>query len=251
MKMLFLVATTLLAHDTYLMPAKFAVKSGKPLVVAVHNGDSFPASEHATDPARLLTPLTDLYIAGRATHGIIYVAKPGSMSISAQTQPKLNVLPAGKFEAYLREEGLQHVVEARKQKGQSAMVAREVYTKYAKALIVSDAPDAGYATPSGLMIEIVPEADPFTLRTGSVLPAKVFFDGAPAPNLQVERACIVAGKGVRNVVGRTDRQGRIAIPIDCEGRWRLHAVHMRPSTKANADWESFWASLTFEVPPAR
>src|SRR5688500_3133869 len=97
-------AIAMMAHDTYLMPAKFMVKSGKPLLVSVHNGDSFPASEHATDLARLKTSLTDMRIAGRATHGIAEVTKPGSFYITAETLPKRIVLEPEKFAAYLREE---------------------------------------------------------------------------------------------------------------------------------------------------
>jgi uncharacterized GH25 family protein len=235
-------AIAMMAHDTYLMPAKFMVKSGKPLLVSVHNGDSFPASEHATDPARLKTSLTDMRIAGRATHGIAEVTKPGSFYITAETVPKRIVLEPDKFDAYVREEGMQHIVPARKQKNQT-----ELYRKFAKALVTADAPDRGYATPAGLTIEIVPEADPSAIRPGASLPVQVLFKGKPAADLQVERAWANAGKSDRKIVGRTDNNGRIAIPVDSEGRWRLHAVQMQASTTPEADWESFWASLTFEI----
>ena len=238
------------AHDTYLMPMKFAVKSGKPLFVSVHNGDSFPASEHATPPDRLVTRLTDLRIAGRATNGIAEVTKSGSMYVTAHTKPRLLVLTAEKFEAYLADEGLQQIVGERKDKGQSGIPGREIYSKYAKALVTVDAPDAGFSKPLGLPIEIVPQADPTALHPGSVLPVLVIFNGNPAPGIQVERAWAHSGTSDRRVIGRTDAQGRIDIPVDSPGRWRLHAVHMQPATRADADWESFWASLTFEVPPA-
>ena len=244
-------AAAVLGHDTYLMPAKFSVKPGRPLFISIHTGDSFPASEQAADPTRLVTEIRDLRIAGLATHGVIEIAKKGTVSISAQTTPKLSVLPPDKFEAYLREEGLQDVIDARRLKGEASREGRELYTKYAKTLVVSDAPDEGYATPAGLVIEIVPEADPSKLRAGESLPVRVLFKGKPAPNLRVERAFVAAGRNARSVVGRTDRHGRLTIPIDSDGRWRLHAVHMQASTRADADWESYWASLTFEIPPSR
>ena len=245
-----LASLALSAHDTYLMPMKFTVKSGKPLFVSVHNGDSFPASEHATPPDRLITSLTHLRIAGRATHGVAEVTKTGSMYVTAQTKPKLLVLPAEKFEAYLAEEGLQRIALKRKDRGQSGTPGREIYSKFAKALVTVDAPDAGFSKPVGLPIEIVPQADPSTLAPGSTLPVLVMWNGKPASGLQVERAWAHGGKSDRKVIGRTDAQGRIDIPVDSPGKWRLHAVHMQASTQAAADWESFWASLTFEVPPA-
>jgi hypothetical protein len=44
------------------------------------------------------------------------------------------------------------------------------------------------------------------------------------------------------IVGRTDEQGRIVIPGLPPGKWRVHAE------QDSAEWESSWASLTFELP---
>lgn len=239
------------AHDTYLMPAKFIVTPGKPLLVSVHNGDSFPASEHATDPSRLITNLQYLRIAGRATHGIAHTPASGTQYLSAETRPRLIVIEAAKFEAYLQEEGLQHISAARKRNGQTGATGREIYAKFAKALVTAGTSDAGHAKPVGLTLEIVPQADPSTLTAGSLLPVIVLFRGKPLPNIQLERAWACEGKSNRKVVGRTDREGRVSIPVDSPGRWRLHAVHMQASTRSDADWESYWASLTFEIEAKR
>jgi hypothetical protein len=48
-------------------------------------------------------------------------------------------------------------------------------------------------------------------------------------------------------VGKTDATGRISIPVT-SGRWRLHTIHMERVSLADADWESLWATLTFEIP---
>ena len=37
-----------------------------------------------------------------------------------------------------------------------------------------------------------------------------------------------------------------AAPLHSDGMWLIKAVHMVPAaTGSSADWESFWASLTF------
>jgi hypothetical protein len=41
--------------------------------------------------------------------------------------------------------------------------------------------------------------------------------------------------------------GRILIPVK-GGKWRLHAIQMERASDSEADWESFWATLTFEIP---
>ncbi|MGH8131031.1 MAG: hypothetical protein ACRES3_09295, partial [Steroidobacteraceae bacterium] len=48
---------------------------------------------------------------------------------------------------------------------------------------------------------------------------------------------------------RTDVDGRAGFRLRAAGMWRVAAVHMidAPGNVA-ADWESLWASLTFELP---
>jgi hypothetical protein len=51
------------------------------------------------------------------------------------------------------------------------------------------------------------------------------------------------------VTARTDGRGRATLKLDRPGFWLVKAVHMIPApADAGADWESFWASLTFAVP---
>jgi uncharacterized GH25 family protein len=46
---------------------------------------------------------------------------------------------------------------------------------------------------------------------------------------------------------RTDINGRVRFRLRPAGMWLVKAVHMVPAPGGtNADWTSFWASLTFE-----
>jgi uncharacterized GH25 family protein len=96
----------------------------------------------------------------------------------------------------------------------------------------------------GSPIEIVPEKDPSQLKAGELLPVRVLIKGAAAPNLQLFAASAVTP--AKNI-GKTDATGRIAVPVTA-GRWRLHTIHMDRVSAPAADWESFWATLTFEIP---
>ncbi|HMC15773.1 MAG TPA: hypothetical protein VKI18_09085, partial [Albitalea sp.] len=47
---------------------------------------------------------------------------------------------------------------------------------------------------------------------------------------------------------RSDADGRVLLPLSHVGAWMIKAVHMRPAPAGSgADWESLWASLSFEV----
>jgi len=233
------LATCALAHDLYLMPAKFKAAVGDKLVISVHNGDSFPGSEGTTDPTRLKdarlsdgTPFTDFRTLGKATHGVVEVRSKGSVWASLYTEPKDLTMEPEKFAAYLKEEGMPPVKHG-----------KEMYSKYAKTLITVGAPDAGFSKNLGLIIEFIPAVNPATLQPGDKLPLQLLFRGKPLAGAQVEKAWV----GGHSVVGRTDNDGRIVVPVETAGKWRIHTVTMEPHPdRSVADWQSFWASLTFE-----
>ena len=148
----------------------------------------------------------------------------------------------------LSEAGI-HVIDWREKNNQAASVGRERYSKYVKSIVAVGAPDDFYRQPVGFPIEIIPESDPTKLKAGDTLSIRVLFRGRPASDLQIETAWLTPeGKSTRKPAGRTDREGRFAVPIGSRGIWKLHTVLMeRCQEPSVADWESFWTSLTFEV----
>lgn len=254
-----LIATSLAAHDFYLLPSAFSITPGTKIKIAFHNGDSFPQSEAAPSLARLQEAqllfaggkiaVEGLQTEGKYVLGTVAIPEhPGDLVVSARTVPNLIELPSEQFLAYLKEEGLSSVMQWRSQHNESQKPGRERYSKFAKSLLVSGAPDDFYQHVIGFPIEIVPKIDPSTLHAGSSLPVKIIFQGKPAAGLQVEAAWTESGQSKTTVVGRTDEGGLLSIPLSSAGRWRLHSLKMERCTEpAVADWESFWTSLTFEI----
>lgn len=250
------VASLAFAHDTYLMPQRFQATKGQSMLLSLHNGDSFPDSEGPVDPTRIVNArmttasgsqdIAGFYIGDQATHTAIKV--PSTSILSLQTKPRFLEMAPDKFEAYVKEEGLNNVLKAREGAG-GARAGREQYSKYAKTYVTMAGEAAGevYRKVVGLAIEIVPEADPALLKPGAQLPVRVLFQGKPAADLQVIRSTPDGAKGQHTVVGRTDAEGRLSVPIQAAGKHRLHAIQMVASQGTPHDWESFWASFTFEV----
>jgi uncharacterized GH25 family protein len=53
----------------------------------------------------------------------------------------------------------------------------------------------------------------------------------------------------KQLSARSDEKGRVAFDLPRGGAWLVKAVHMVAApARSGADWESLWASLTFEVP---
>jgi hypothetical protein len=244
-----LLTSSLFAHDLYLMPQNFRPAPGATLLLSAHTGDSFPGSEQGVDPKRLTSiPAIDVSqwrILGMATHTTATVA-PGSQYFAISTQPRHIEMEPVKFLAYLKAEGLNQPL-AKSSSGTTK--SRESYSKYAKAYVVAGQPTGNFAKPLGLKIEIVPLTEPAQLKAGDSLPIQLLFDGKPLADTQVEMALSANPKSKTNlaIAGRTDASGKLEIRIAEAGKIRLHAVHMLPSTQPTHDWESFWATLTFEV----
>lgn len=247
------------AHDLYILPDAFVVAAKGEIRVAYHNGDSFPESEAAPTLARLKeaqlrskstsVPVQSLTVDGKKAIGTVEVpSTSGNLLLSVHTVPNFISLDPEKFLAYLKEEGLTKVIQWRAEHGESKTPGRERYSKFAKSLLLSGTPDEYYKQVLGFPIEIIPEANPYRLHSGDKLTVRVMFRGKPAADLQLEAAWTAEGKSRTRVIGRTDSEGRILLPIAAAGKWRLHALMMeRCAEPAAADWESFWASLTFQT----
>jgi hypothetical protein len=53
----------------------------------------------------------------------------------------------------------------------------------------------------------------------------------------------------KKVEARTDSSGRVVLELGAGRTWLVKTVHMvEAPAGSGADWESLWASLTFEIP---
>ena len=99
----------------------------------------------------------------------------------------------------------------------------------------------------GLPVEIVLDARlAATALTQAPLVARVFYDSKA---LSGARVIAVSQSQPENlIIGSTDVQGRVSFALPHPGVWMLTTIHMvRAPEELDADWESFWASSTFEI----
>ncbi|MBL8233307.1 MAG: DUF4198 domain-containing protein [Bryobacterales bacterium] len=248
-------------HDLYLMPQKWVTESGALLKIHFENGDLFPAGGHPVAPARLrntrliskagTTPFEGITAGKTRTEASVRIPGAGLVTLTAETLPNFIELSAPKFQSYLKKEHLTHVQKWRKANGEAAKPGRERYSKYVKSMVRAGASD-GHLAAAGLTVEFAAFADPYNLAPGGTLPVQLLFRGQPADGVAVEGAWLERGKTVYRTIGRTGARGRIDVPIRASGPHRLHAIIMeRCKDPKAADWESFWATLTFEIPASK
>jgi len=245
------IAGSAAAHYTFILPEKFRVAQGAAMNIGFHASDSFPESTQLPRRlanAQLHTESGAVELPAFRVDGLRQVATinpPNGYSIVTAINPARTAdMKADEFTDYLKEESLTQVIEARAKAGETEKVGREKFSMYLKSIILAGEPNDGYKRVVGLPMEIVPEKDPAQIKSGGSLPVRVLFKGAPAKDLQIFAAS--TGKPAKNI-GKTDKNGKISVPVS-SGPWRLHTILMERVTLPDADWESFWTTLTFEIP---
>jgi len=263
MKSILFIAATLLtsvslfAHDMWIEPTAFRPDAGKIIGVRLRVGQDLLGDPIPRDPA-LINQFISVDATGRKPvigrdgsdpAGLVRVAEPGMMVLGYRSNPSPVALAAEKFNQYLKEEGLDDVVAMRAKRNQSNAEAREIFSRCAKSLVLTGAPSEANADQSlGFTLELVAERNPYSLGAGQELPVRLTYEGKPLAGAQV--VAINRLNPAAKVVARTDANGRVRVRLADTGVWLIKAVHMIPAPAgANADWASFWASLTFEMKP--
>jgi uncharacterized GH25 family protein len=248
------IAVQASAHDFWIEPSTFHPAVGDRVTAALRVGQKL-----AGDPLPNIPPLIDRFIvrganaerpmvgrAGADPAGIAFIAEGGLHWIGYQSNSYPVALEGAKFEDYLRDEGLERIVDARKKSGQSAAPGRERFYRCAKALL--DTPGAAtFDAPLGFTLELVPRKNPYALKTSGDLPLALTFRGKPIANVLV--MAMSKDDPLKVIRARTDAKGRVTLPLAHAGFWLIKAVHMEAApADAGVDWESWWASITFELP---
>jgi uncharacterized GH25 family protein len=265
-----LAAPSALAHEFWIMPDAFGVTSGSLVRVRIFHGerlrgDVVPRRNAYVDRFDLAhtggpTPVLG---ADQSRVGFVRPGVVGPATLVYQSAEYAHVMAAESFEAYLAEEKLTDALASRRERAESAAPAREVYIRCAKALLsVAGSEESASGThastpadsPVGLPFEIVlstGEPAPLDAASEAVgtktrIRATVLLNGRPAADIRV--VCTSSEDPDTLLEARTDEAGLVAFDSDGAGVWILTALHIeRTTARDDADWKSYWASLTFEV----
>ena len=245
------------AHEFWAEPSRFVLAAGGPIGVRLCLGDGFEGASLPRNPARIerfvaTGPTGALPIVGRDgadPAGFVRLSMPGGYVVAYGSNRAFTEIPVAEFERYAREKGLERIVAARGAVPARAGKVREAYSRHAKALVRVGTADIGaFDRPTGLRLELVAESLPES-AAGAVLSSfRLLYEGKPLAGALV--TATKPGTAEPGLAARTGVDGRASFRLRSPGMWRLAAVHLvDPPRKLDADWESLWASLTFELPP--
>jgi len=254
------------AHEYWLTPSTYRAAPGEAVTLGAFVGTGFrgePKPYATTRSVRFnLNGARTLDLSPAAGNGELTWAgfempDASGALVSYQSNFATIELPAAEFDAYLRLEGLSEPLAARARLGDKAGPGRERYARCPKTWIAGSRSDGAMRArkPVDLPIEIVPLADP---GNANPLPVRVMWHGRPLAGVLVRAwttplaaRAVPADAADRDSVGPvqqavTDAHGEARLTLGPAGEWMLSAVHMVPcAERREADWESWWASLTF------
>ena len=258
----------LAAHDLWLAPSSFTPALGEPIGLRlVLGGGEVEETLPRTDDTivRFVAIGPDGSVDVRGVDGVdpagfLRLTKPGWYTILYESSPSFTTLAPDLFRAYVVEKGLERPAQT----GAVALEKPEIselFRRSLKARIRVEAPGAAVTTepaegerPVGLPLELLLEridSEPGAEGSQEVAAAgrrevvlRLLFDGSPLADALVD----VRRLDDRQVgpSARTDALGRLRVSLDA-GSWLATTVHLEGSNPATADWESVWASLTFEL----
>lgn len=247
-------AAPLFAHDLWIEPTTFSPRAGQVVGVRLRVGMNLVG-----DPVPRVPGLVNQFVAaggsgrrpivgrdGADPAGLLRIAGAGLEVIGYYSNPSFIELPPDKFNAYLEDEGLDAIVAFRARHAQAGSPAREIYSRCAKSVVLAGAPSSEESDRVlGFPLELVAERNPYSLGVDEELPVRLTYLGRP-----LEGALVVAINRAfpgERLAARSDREGRVRFRLRPGGMWLLKTVHMVPAPAGmDADWQSYWASLTFE-----
>jgi uncharacterized GH25 family protein len=244
------------AHEFWIEPKAFSAQPGASIVADLKVGQNFRGDAYPYLKSQFVsfrvsdrsgardvkgdegdTPAVNIRTVAKGLHVISYLA----------TAHRLEFDKWADFVEYVEYEGLGRIAEAHKLRGLPESGFAEDYVRCAKALVQVgevSAPDQDVVT--GMPLELIADQNPYAALAPSELPVTLLWQGKPIGDIQIR---VFRDHGVvTDSTTRTDAAGKAVISLQGGGKFLLNAVHMQEAPpEGTAKWESYWASLTFEI----
>ncbi len=256
--------TPVLAHEMFLKAAESVVAPNSDTVVRLING-TFVQSENSISRDRMAdvsimannvvtNPLeTDWYDDENSSYLKYRTGEAGTYVIGVSTRPNMIKMMPEDFIAYLKHDGVLDLLETFEQENELTEV-RERYSKHVRTIVqIGDKKTADYANQLNYPVEILLDQNPYELKFGDNLSFRVLVNGKPAAN-QLVRASYdgfhghdASGGHFNSYNLRTDNDGRASFLLNNKALWYISLINMQKIDDPEADYESNWATITFQV----
>lgn len=259
-----LAGATAGAHDLFLKLDSYFLTPNAKASVRLMNG-TFQSSEGAVARERVAD--LSIYGAGLNSFSTETVAwRPeektttmefqtgaeGTYLVGVSTKPREIDLKAADFNDYLQHDGIPDILVERRKNNQLGKDVRERYSKHVRAVFQVGAKlSEDYKRRLNYPVEIIPQQNPYSLRVGQKLTVLCTLDGKPLNNQFVMAGWESRDGKLHTLNARTNASGTAGFKLAGSGKWYVKMIHMSPLSDPKINYESKWATLTFEIRDAR
>lgn len=235
-----LLALPVFAHDFWIEPSSFQPTPGEEVSLSLRVGEHFKGDPVTRRAARIESFVVRDGERERAVNGIeggnpagvVELDGAGVAVVGYRGKATPHRLAAEAFNRYLREEGMDDL------RATSQAAQREHFYRFAKTFLRAGE-GAAVPAPLGYRIEIQPLTDPFA---SGPLKVQLTLDEKPLAGALITA---MHRDGREPLTARTDAAGAVTLNLG-SGVWLLKSTHVMRVDADTHDWDSLWASLTFE-----
>jgi hypothetical protein len=185
---------------------------------------------------------------GETTLMTIKTGGPGTYLVGVSTKPREIDLKAADFNDYLQHDGIPDILSERQKKNELDKNVRERYSKHVRAVFqVGDKLSDDYKRELNYPAEVIPQENPYRLRVGDTINLLCTVDGRPVPNQFVMAGWESRDGNLNFLSNRTNAAGLVSFKLAGAGKWYVKFIHMTALSPSDLNYESKWASLTFEI----
>jgi hypothetical protein len=257
----FLIAfVSVSAHDLFLRLDTYLLQPNSKASVRLLNG-TFQSSDGVVAHARLrevslnspdLQVTVGKSISWRAEEKTtimeVQTGAAGTYLVGVSTRPREIDLKAADFNDYLRHDGIPDTLAQRTKDNELGKDVRERYSKHVRAVFqVGDKRSDDYKRPLNYPVEIIPQQNPYSLKVGQTISVLCLLEGKPIANQFVMAGWESQDGKMHTLDARSDAKGIARIKLGGRSKWFIKFIHMTPISEPNLNYESKWASLTFEI----
>ncbi len=258
------------AHQTYLISDLYDLKPGTDNYLMLRNGTYHESGYSIT---RKMSRDISIVMGGirktppdnevsdvdsnpnyKNTYIKVFAEKEGTGLGGVAAHPDYIALPAEMFANYLEHEGMTDALAEFKATNKLGTI-RERYTKHAKGIFQVGKPlTDDYKRKLDYKAEIFVEQNPGAVKVGDDMSIQVLFEGKPLKNQHVyvshatkEAPANASIPELSAYSLRTDENGRASFKITKKDKGYIQMIHMQKIDDEDADYESNWSTITFEV----
>jgi len=247
------------AHDLFIKMDSYFLPPDTPVEIPIING-TFELSENSItgdrvsdislirDGARKKLNLDGWKADRDTTFYSMRTGEPGTYVFGVSTLTRDLGMDAPDFNEYLAHDGVVDVLAQRALDRELDVGVWERYSKHVKAVFqVGDRRTGGLDVVLGYPAELLPLTNPYELSVGDEMAVRAMVYGQ-----SVSRQLVLAGgSGANGPIAereaRTDTEGVVRFRIEAPGRWYIKFINMEKTNAEGVDYESQWATLSFEV----